>query len=163
MNEEPLTHPDFPHAQGWVVSRRSDGSGVEWYYGARRSAKFFIGRGEKPALAMYRAVSGDADFRRDLDPPLPLIDREDEALKARVRGLRPDPLSYPPRGMSRPEAARYIGVGTSKFDQMVADKRMPKPKRVDGRMIWDRVALDIAFTELPDKAEDNYFDRLFGR
>lgn len=74
--------------------------------------------------------------------------------------LKSDPLSYPPRGLSREEAARYIGVGLTKFDQMVADKRLPKPKRVDGRTIWDRVALDLAFSELPDDGnKKNFFDR----
>ncbi|TQI75592.1 hypothetical protein FHT98_3373 [Bosea sp. AK1] len=57
--------------------------------------------------------------------------------------IRPDPLAYPPRGMSREEAARDIGVGTSKFDQLVADGG--KPKRIDGRVIWNRFALDAAF------------------
>lgn len=60
-------------------------------------------------------------------------------------------IFYPPRGMSREEAARYIGIGTTKFDQMVKDGRMPKPKRVDGRTIWDRIKLDDAFTRLPDE------------
>jgi hypothetical protein len=41
--------------------------------------------------------------------------------------LHPDSLAYPPRGMSRDEAARYIGVGVTKFDEMVADRRMPPP------------------------------------
>jgi predicted DNA-binding transcriptional regulator AlpA len=44
--------------------------------------------------------------------------------------------------MSRDEAARYIGVGNTKFDEMVADGRMPRPKRVDGRVIWDKGPLD---------------------
>jgi len=63
--------------------------------------------------------------------------------------------------MSRDEAARYIGVGTTKFDQMVKDGRMPKPKRVDGRTIWDRLKLDEAFTRLP---EGNMIDAIiFGK
>jgi excisionase family DNA binding protein len=49
--------------------------------------------------------------------------------------IRPDPIAYPPHGMSRDEAARYVGVGPTKFDEMVQDGRMPKPKRVDGRVI----------------------------
>lgn len=49
----------------------------------------------------------------------------------------PGPYSYPPRGLSRQDSARYVGVGTTKFDEMVKDGRMPKPKRVDGRMVWD--------------------------
>ncbi len=60
-------------------------------------------------------------------------------------------IFYPPRGMSREEAARYIGVGTTKFDQMVKDGRMPKPKRIDGRTVWDRIKLDDAFTRLQDE------------
>jgi excisionase family DNA binding protein len=46
---------------------------------------------------------------------------------------RIDSLAYPPRGLSRDEAARYVGVGATKFEEMVADGRMPRPKRVDGR------------------------------
>lgn len=64
---------------------------------------------------------------------------------------RHDTVSYPPRGLCREEAARYIGIGTTKFDEMVKDGRMPKPKRVDGRTVWDRIALDASFTDLPDE------------
>lgn len=74
---------------------------------------------------------------------------------------QPDGLSYPPRGLSREEAARYIGVGTTKFDDMVRDRRMPKPKKIDGRVIWDRVALDLAFNELP--SEGNAIDEILSR
>lgn len=73
-----------------------------------------------------------------------------------------DAYSYPPRGMSRGEAARYIGVGTTKFDEMVADKRMPKPKRIDGRTVWDRIQLDAAFSDLPDDGV-NMIDELLSR
>lgn len=68
-------------------------------------------------------------------------------------------LHYPPRGLCREEAARYIGVGSTKFDEMVKDGRMPKPKVVDGRRVWDRIALDAAFTSLPDVNSGNFFDR----
>lgn len=73
---------------------------------------------------------------------------------------RPDSIAYPPRGMSRDEAARWVGVGTTKFDEMVADGRMPKPKRVDGRVVWDRLRVDAAFTDLPDDKRDNPLDRM---
>lgn len=76
--------------------------------------------------------------------------------------LRPDPIAYPPRGMSRDEAARYIGVGTTKFDEMVADRRMPRPKRVDGRVIWDRLKIEAAFTDLPEEKKVSRLDRMFG-
>lgn len=74
---------------------------------------------------------------------------------------RSDSLSYPPRGLSREEAARYVGVGTTKFDELVRDRRMPKPKKIDGRVIWDRVALDLAFNELP--SEGNGIDEILSR
>lgn len=74
--------------------------------------------------------------------------------------IRPDPLAYPPRGLSREEAARYVGVGITKFGAMVADGRMPRPKRVDGRVIWDRLRIDAAFTDLPDDADVNPLDRI---
>lgn len=73
---------------------------------------------------------------------------------------RHDPISYPPRGLSRDEAARYVGVGSTKFDELVKDGRMPRPKRLDGRTVWDRVALDIAFTDLPDDGKGNFFDQI---
>lgn len=72
-----------------------------------------------------------------------------------------DSLSYPPRGLSREEAARYVGLGATKFDELVKDGKMPKPKRVGSRTVWDRVALDIAFTDLPDVDSGNFFDRLY--
>lgn len=59
------------------------------------------------------------------------------------------PPSLAPRGLSRVQAAEYIGVGVTKFDELVADGRMPKPKRIDGRTVWDRMQLDAAFAALP--------------
>lgn len=64
------------------------------------------------------------------------------------------PLSLPPRGLCRVEAARYIGVSPTKFDEMVAASRMPPAKRIDARKVWDRLALDRAFSDLPDDAQD---------
>lgn len=58
-----------------------------------------------------------------------------------------------PRGLCRATAAAYIGVGPAKFDQMVGDGRMPLPKRIDGRIVWDRHALDEAFEALPDSGQ----------
>jgi predicted DNA-binding transcriptional regulator AlpA len=74
--------------------------------------------------------------------------------------MKSDSISYPPRGLSREEAARYVGVGTTKFDQMVADRRMPKPKKVDGRVIWDRLKIEAAFAELTGDDDENIVDFL---
>jgi hypothetical protein len=71
------------------------------------------------------------------------------------------PSSLAPRGLSRVQAAEYIGVGPTKFDEMVADGRMPRPKRVDGRTVWDRTMLDEAFSALDeDGTAANEWDRL---
>lgn len=63
-----------------------------------------------------------------------------------------------PRGLSRSEAAAYLGISPSLFDQMVKDGRMPPPKRINSRTVWDRRRLDEAFEELPDGAERNPWD-----
>lgn len=60
-------------------------------------------------------------------------------------------VTQPRRGLRRTEAAIYIGISPTKFDQMVADGRMPKPKRIDGATVWDRHQLDLAFEGLPDE------------
>ena len=62
------------------------------------------------------------------------------------------PPSLPPRGLSRLQSAEYIGVGAGKFDEMVADGRMPKPVRIDSRTVWDRDKLDAAFAALSEDA-----------
>jgi hypothetical protein len=35
------------------------------------------------------------------------------------------PRSFAPRGLPRVQAAEYLGGGVTKFDEMVADGRMP--------------------------------------
>jgi hypothetical protein len=55
----------------------------------------------------------------------------------------------PRRGLSRDEAAMYIGISASKFDELVRDGRMPGPKRIDCRKVWDVRDLDMAFDALP--------------
>lgn len=69
---------------------------------------------------------------------------------ARHPGVSCLPTSLAPRGLSREQAAEYIGVGSTKFDQLVSDGRMPKPMRIDGRIIWDRIKLDQAFAALSE-------------
>jgi|SRR6516162_6778414 len=55
------------------------------------------------------------------------------------------------RGLSRADAAMYIGIGVTKFDELVSLGVMPKPKRIDSRRIWDIFELDLAFDHLPDE------------
>jgi predicted DNA-binding transcriptional regulator AlpA len=62
-------------------------------------------------------------------------------------------LSYvrpiPRRGLSHDEAAMYVGVSSGKFDAMISDGRMPAPRRIDARKVWDVRELDLAFDFLP--------------
>ena len=62
-----------------------------------------------------------------------------------------------PRGLSRTEAANYVGIGTTKFDQLVRDGRLPKAIQIDGRVVWDRHKLDDAFDRLAG-IDDNPWD-----
>lgn len=68
----------------------------------------------------------------------------------RTHGLR--------RGLNRLEAAIYVGVSASKFDELVKDGRMPKPKKLDARKIFDLRELDLAFDELEGETDANEWD-----
>lgn len=81
--------------------------------------------------------------------------RVPEKARLQVTEQRPKnsilPLSLPPRGLSRLAAAEYVGVGPTLFDEMVKDGRMPRPKRVNSRTIWDLRQIDRAFDALPSE------------
>ncbi|WP_225769552.1 AlpA family transcriptional regulator [Inquilinus sp. Marseille-Q2685] len=65
-------------------------------------------------------------------------------------------------GLPGPEAAAAVGISASKFKEMVLDKRMPRPRRIDGRLVWDVDELRDAFKALPhdggDDEEDTWAD-----
>jgi predicted DNA-binding transcriptional regulator AlpA len=63
------------------------------------------------------------------------------------------PLHLAPRGLSREEAAAYVGISPSLFDTLVKERRMPGPKRINSRVVWDRLKLDIAFDAILDADE----------
>lgn len=52
----------------------------------------------------------------------------------------PDGLT--PRGLNRDAAAAYVGVSASLFDRLVRAGKAPKAIELDGRRVWDRLALD---------------------
>ena len=65
--------------------------------------------------------------------------------------------TLPPRGMSRAQAAAYVGVAPGTFDRMVDDGLIPPPlalfsrdEKPIRRQLWDRKAIDL------------YLDRLSG-
>jgi predicted DNA-binding transcriptional regulator AlpA len=61
-------------------------------------------------------------------------------------------------GLGEIEAAAAIGISASKFRALVNDKRMPSPRRLDGRNIWDVDELRAAFKALPHADEDEKAD-----
>jgi len=65
------------------------------------------------------------------------------------------PQSLAPRGLSREQAAAYIGISPSLFDLLVKDGRMPAPKRINSRTVWDRLKLDEAFAALPSSDQES--------
>jgi predicted DNA-binding transcriptional regulator AlpA len=56
--------------------------------------------------------------------------------------------TQPRRGLDHDEAAIYVGVTLSTFDQMVNDGRLPKACEFNGEAVWDLVQLDRAMDRL---------------
>lgn len=75
-------------------------------------------------------------------PPVPLLSEG----AGNLRWLVLPPTA---RGLHRVDAARYVGVSATKFDELVRIGQMPAPKRIGTRRVWDVRALDLAFDALP--------------
>jgi hypothetical protein len=69
-----------------------------------------------------------------------------------------DELAYPPRAMKAGRAAAYLDMSRSKFLELVDAQRLPRPKVIDGIRVWDRLALDSAFNDFPDRGEGDTLD-----
>lgn len=70
------------------------------------------------------------------------------------------PITFQPRLLGAPEAAAYLGISPSKL----ATLGLPR-KILDGRKLYDRLALDEYASSLPTEGEDeaNTCDGKFGR
>jgi excisionase family DNA binding protein len=53
------------------------------------------------------------------------------------------------RGLDESEAAVYLSLSPSFFRKLVEEKRMPRPRIIGSRRIWDVEELDLAFKALP--------------
>lgn len=80
-----------------------------------------------------------------------------------------DALAYPPRGLRADRAAAHLGMSKSKFIELVESGSLPKAKTIGGMRIWDRLAIEAAFSEFPEPGEDgepegrkNTFDMIVG-
>jgi predicted DNA-binding transcriptional regulator AlpA len=71
-----------------------------------------------------------------------------------------DEMAYPPRAMRADRAAAYLSMSRSAFLELVAQGLMPKPTRIGGIVLWDRLALDVAFDELrevdPEEGQNSF-------
>jgi hypothetical protein len=85
----------------------------------------------------------------DFDAPSP--QREATSTPERAGRILSRPM--PRRGLSRIEAAMYLGISPSKFDEMRKDGRIGPAKLIDRRKVFDVRMLDEIFDALP---EENY-------
>jgi predicted DNA-binding transcriptional regulator AlpA len=76
-------------------------------------------------------------------------------ITARVDILPSLPVVF---GLGEVEAAAAIGISASKFRALVNDGRMPLPRRIDGRTVWDVDELRAAFKALPHDGESEKAD-----
>ena len=63
------------------------------------------------------------------------------------------PESLPPVGISREQAAAFIGIGATLFDRLVRTGKMPDARVIEGRLVWDVFELASAFRALPHRSE----------
>lgn len=82
--------------------------------------------------------------------PLPANDNQ--------RRMSSLPISLPPRGLSRVQAAEYVGLSPTTFDLGVKDGTFPTSRRYRGRTMWDRQELDRAIDKLPRNIASNLWD-----
>jgi hypothetical protein len=73
--------------------------------------------------------------------------------------LSPRDVSLPRFAVRREEAAASLSVSTTKWDEWVADGRMPKGYKIDGVVLWDCQEVREAWDQLRDRERaKNPFD-----
>ncbi len=68
------------------------------------------------------------------------------------------PANLTPRAVCREDAAAYLSIRPTLFNQLVRDGSLPQPKALGGRRVWDVRALDRAFDALPESGDTNPWD-----
>lgn len=69
-----------------------------------------------------------------------------------------DTLIYA-RGLRAERAAAYLGMGKTKFLELVDKGLLPRAVLIDGLRIWDRLDLDAAFEAAKEAAQDTPTER----
>jgi hypothetical protein len=90
-----------------------------------------------------------------MSPPRRILDEEETAARvAKVIATASCPTATRPivrRGLSRLEVATYLGISSSKFDELRKADRIAPPKVLDGRLIFTVERLDEFLDSLPDE------------
>ena len=59
-----------------------------------------------------------------------------------------------PFAVGRDDAAHLLGVSATFFDRLVADGRMPSPREIDGRVLWDTEEVREAWRAIPRRGQN---------
>ncbi|MEO9459889.1 MAG: hypothetical protein ABJE63_02030 [Lentilitoribacter sp.] len=87
-------------------------------------------------------------------PTISSADLENQIARLRNQIANAASPRNPVRGLNRTGAADYIGVSTTKFDELVKSQQMPPPIRIGGRVVWDIRELDDCFDALKEANQD---------
>ena len=70
-----------------------------------------------------------------------------------------------PRGLRADDAAAYLGMGKTKFLELVDKGAIPRAFTIDSIKIWDRFDLDAVIDAAKEDTptENNSFDKIMGR
>lgn len=69
----------------------------------------------------------------------------------RAASILPDNLA--PIGVSREQAAAFIGISSSLFDRLITDGLMPDSRALYGRRVWDVAEVAEAFRAIPHRSQ----------
>lgn len=64
------------------------------------------------------------------------------------------PVNLPSFGVGREKAAALFDIGVSLFDRLVENGKMPQPRLLSGRLIWDVSELAEAFKRFEHRRPD---------
>jgi hypothetical protein len=78
-----------------------------------------------------------------------------------VAGFDHLPPGIVPYAVGKQAAAALISISAGFFDKLVGDGRMPEPRELDGRVLWDSEEVKAAWRAIPKRgqaARRNSFD-----